>query len=187
MRKVTSLLLFAIFALSLLLSSCAGKTPDVVAAEEAAAVNLETMTWTLAVEGGNVDSYTRADAEKHDLSKMYVSMPRSTGAEGVGTGTGWVQMGFQVSGIRLREFLEDVGRPDAKKVTYEGKNLFGEDISVVIEGEFVQSDDIMIGWIMNKKDLLLDTQTYVGVFANGNSAALKDFTSCTWVSKLIIE
>ncbi|MBO4407023.1 MAG: hypothetical protein J5849_04915 [Clostridia bacterium] len=185
MRKAASLLLLAIFVLSLLLGSCSGKTPDVVASEEAAALNLETMTWTLAVEGGNVDSYTRADAEKHDLSNMYVSMPRS--CDPGSNGTGWIQMGFLVSGIPLHVFLEDVGRPDAKKVTYVGNNLYGEDISIAIEGDFVQSDDVMIGWVMNKKDLLLDSKTYVGVFGSGNSAALKDFTSCTWVSKLIIE
>ena len=181
MKRIVSSLA-VLLLLTSLFAGCTGKTPDVIASEEAAAVNLETMTWTLEVEGGNVTSYTRADAEKHALSKMYVSMPRSCDP---GTnGTGWIQMGFQMSGILMREFLEDVGRPDAKKVTYEGKNLYGEDITYTIEGDLLQSDDVMIGWIMNKKDLLLDTWSYVGVCGN---ARLSSFTCCNSVTKLIIE
>ena len=182
MRKSLFASLLLVLMLLSLFTACGGKTPDVIAAEEAAAVNLDTMTWTLEVEGGNVTSYTRADAEKHELSKMYVSMPRS--CEPGGNGTGWIQMGFQMSGILMREFLEDVGRPDAKKVTYVGQDLYGEEITFDIEGDLLQSDDVMIGWIMNKKDLLLDTWTYVGVCGNAN---LKDFTCCNSVSKLIIE
>jgi len=182
MRKLASALLLALFAMTLLFGSCTGKTPDVVASEEAAAINLDTMTWTLAVEGGNSDTYTRAEAEAHELSKMYVSMPRS--CDPGSNGTGWIQMGFQLSGIRMQEFLEDMGRPDAQKITYYGKNLYEEDISVVVEGDLLHSDDVMIGWIMNKKDLLLDTWSYVGVFGNAN---LPSFTCCCSVDRIVIE
>ena len=52
------------------------------------------------------------------------------------------------------------------------------------EDDLIQSDKVMVGWIMNKTYLLFDSDTYVGVFGAGT---LADFTSCTSVSKIVIE
>ena len=181
MKKLLSafLLLLSILAL---FSACTGKTPDVIAAEEANEVTLDNMTWTLEVEGADVSSYTRADAEKHELSKMTCSMMKSV--EPGENGTGSMQTSFLLNGITLREFLEDVGRPDAAKVTYYGKDLYKNDVVFSIEDDLIQSDKVMVGWIMNKTYLLFDSDTYVGVFGAGT---LADFTSCTSVSKIVIE
>ena len=181
MKRIAALL-FVLALLTSLFASCTGKTPDVIAEEEANEVTLDNMTWTLEVEGADVSSYTRADAEKHELSKMTCSMMKSV--EPGDNGTGSMQTSFLLNGITLREFLEDVGRPDAAKVTYYGKDLYKNDVVFSIEGDLLQSKDVMVGWIMNKTYLLFDSDTYVGVFGAGT---LADFTSCTSVSKIVIE
>ncbi|MCQ2445489.1 MAG: hypothetical protein MJ141_01210 [Clostridia bacterium] len=189
MKKVISVLLL-IALLSTMLFSCTSKTPDVVASEEAAAINLETMTWTLEVEGADVTEYTRADGEKHELSKVYGSVMKANDQAGT-NGTGSVQISFICEGITIREFLEDVGRPDATKVTYygdvitfKGAEKYHTPMSCTIEGDLLKSDDVLIGWVCNKKDVLFDSDTYVGVFA---SATVLDVVSNCSVSKIVIE
>ena len=194
MKKTISILLL-IALLSTMLFSCTSKTPDVVASEEAAAKTLDTMTWTLEVEGGSAASYTRADAEKHELSKIYGSMMKSWN-QGEGNGTGAMQTSFICEGIKLSEFLEDMGRGKdsdnpAKSVTYYGQIItfknadkFYEDMSFTIGEDNLWNDEVLIGWICNKTQLLFDSETYVGIFA---PPAVSDFTSNCSVSKIVIE
>ena len=106
-------------------------------------------------------------------------------------GTGSVQISFICEGITLHEFLEDVGRPDAKKVTYygdvitfKGAEKYHTPMSCTIEGDLLKSDDVLIGWVCNKKDVLFDSDTYVGVFAG---ATIIDVVSNCSVSKIVIE
>lgn len=181
MRKTVSFLAVMLILTSLF-SGCSGKTPDEIAAEEAAAVTLDTVTWTIAVEGGTVDSYSRSDAEEHELSKIICSMMKTV--EPGENGTGAMQTSFICGGIHLREFLEDVGRSDATRITYYGKDLYQNDISYSIEGDLLMSDDVMLGWIRNKSDILFDTWSYVGVFG---ASSLPSFTSCCSVDKIVIE
>ena len=55
--------LIAVLALALMLvsvfASCTGKTPDVIAKEEAALKSLDNITWKLEVEGAEKTEYTR--------------------------------------------------------------------------------------------------------------------------------
>ena len=179
-RSLIAALVLALVLVSAF-ASCTSKTPDVIASEAAAELTLETLNWTIEVEGADVTSYSRADADKHELSKMIVSMLRSCdGTLGVEA----LQNSFRVDGINLYEFLEDVGRPDATAVTYYGVDVFHKDTSFRIEGDLLKSDDVKIGWIMNIKNVLIDSESYVGVFG---ASSLKDFESCCWVTKIVIE
>jgi len=181
--------LIAVLALAMMLvslfASCTGKTPDEIAKEEAAQININTITWTLEVEGAEKTSYTRAEAEAHELSHIIVSMylQYETGPDGNGI-AGTVKS-FRVDGITLAEFLADVGAPNATKVTYYGKSFDDTDVIYTIEGDLLQSDKVLVGWIMNKDSILPNfSKTYVGVFG---ASSMADFTSCCSVSKIVIE
>ncbi len=194
MKKTISVLLL-IALLSTMLFSCTSKTPDVVASEEAAAKTLETMSWTLEVEGGSAESYTRAEAEAHPLSKIYASMMKSWN-QGEGNGTGAMQTSFICEGIKMSEFLADMGRGKdsdnpATSVTYYGQIItfsgaekFYEDMSFTIDEENLWNDEVLIGWICNKTQLLFDSESYVGIFA---PPAVLNFTSNCSVTKIVIE
>ncbi|MCQ2445407.1 MAG: hypothetical protein MJ141_00790 [Clostridia bacterium] len=69
MKKATAFLLVLI-CIAAICGSCASKTPDVIESEEKAAITIDTLDWSLEVEGGNVDTYTLADAKKHPFSKQ---------------------------------------------------------------------------------------------------------------------
>ena len=182
MKRIGCALCALLFLLPMLFASCTGKTPDVLESEREAAVNLDSVTWTLEVEGADASSYTRAEAEKHALSKTVVSMWISyTGGD---IGDDQHVTSFLVQGIRLSEFLSDVGRPDAEKITCYGTDVNGRDISFTVSGELLSSEKVLLGWIRNKTELLPDTKTNVGVFG---SSSLADFTSCSSVSKIVIE
>ena len=54
-----------------------------------------------------------------------------------------------------------------------------------IEGDLIQNKNVLIGWIMNKEQILPNfSQTYVGVFG---ASSMADFTNCCSVSKIVIE
>ena len=188
MKKNISILLL-VTILSTMLFSCTSKTPDVVASEEAAALTLDTIDWSLEVEGADVDAYTLADAKKHDISKIICSMMIATDQNSFNFGQ--ILTSFICEGITLHELLEDVGRADATKVTYYGQIItfkgpqkFYEDTSFEITGDLLKSDDVLIGWISNKTEILPDSESYVGVFA---ASSVTDFASCCSVTKIVIE
>ncbi|MBR0143387.1 MAG: hypothetical protein IJM21_04340 [Clostridia bacterium] len=181
--------LIAVLALALMLvsvfASCTGKTPDVIAQEEAALKSLDNITWKLEVEGAEKTEYTREEAEKHALSHIIVSMylQYETGPDG--NGIAGTTKSFRLDGITLKEFLEDVGAPNATKVTYYGKSYDDTDVIFTIEGDLIQNKNVLIGWIMNKEQILPNfSQTYVGVFG---ASSMADFTNCCSVSKIVIE
>ena len=185
MRRSVFAVLAAVMLLVSVFASCTGKTPDVIEKEQAALISLDTVTWSLAVEGAEKTSYSRSEAEAHPLSHMIVSMycQYETGPDG--NGIAGTTKSFRLDGITLKEFLADVGASNASKVTYYGKSYDDTDVVFTIEGDLLQSDEVMIGWIMNKTEIIPNfTKTYVGVFG---SSSLRDFTSCCSVSKIVIE
>ena len=165
-----------------LLVSCTGKTPDVIAAEEAAAVTLENMTWTIPLEGAGAAGYSREDAEKHPLTRVISSISRHT--ENDPNGVGSFTTSVMVEGITLREFLTDVGAADASRITVAGTDPYGERMEFTIEGELLSNEKIVIGWIRNKTELLYDSKTHVGLFP-ANTVA--DCPYCPSVEKIVIE
>ena len=155
------------------------------------AKSLDDITWSLTVDGAEQAVYTKADAEKHPLSHMLVSMfvrfdYRNSYKNRTPNGSTGGRVSFRVDGITLDEFLEDVGRPDAVRVTYYGKSYDDTDVTYTIEGEdLLKGNQVMIAWIMNKEDILPNyTQTYVGIFGDSD---LREFTSCCSVSLIVIE
>lgn len=179
MKKTTAFLLVLI-CIAAICGSCASKTPDVIESEEKAAITIDTLDWSLEVEGGNVDTYTLADAKKHEISKMITSALKSS--DDPNYQAGWIS--FRVDGICLYEFLEDVGRSDATKVTCYGTDVYGKDTAIVLEGDLLTTKDVKIGWIMNITDVLIDTTSYVGIFG---STSVTEFTSCNCITKIVIE
>ena len=170
--------LLALLFLALIPSCSRGKT-------------LDDITWSLTVEGAEKTVYTREEAEKHDLSHMIVSMfvrfdMRNDYKNRTPNGSTGGRVSFRVDGITLAEFLEDVGRPDAVRVTYYGETYDGKEVIFTIEEEeLLKGDRVMIAWIMNKEYILPNyTETYVGVFGDSD---LLDFVSCCSVSRIVIE
>ena len=182
MKRILAVLTLSL-ALLALFASCTGKTPDVIAAEEAAEVNIKTVTWTLEIEGAEKTSYTRAEAETHDLSKIFTSIKKHV--ENDANGVGAMQTTIRVDGIPLHVMLEDLGRADAKKLTCYGTDTYGNPAEFTVEGDLLQSDEVLLGWIMNKDQILYDSKSYVGILAS--TTAAPDFPYCTSVTKIVIE
>ncbi len=177
MKKI-ALILLALAMMVSMFAACSSKTPDVVASEEAAALTLDTLDWKFAVEGADKTEYTLADAKAHDLSKVITSV--------IVSGTGDVvafPTTFIVEGVNLQEFLADVGAAGATKITYYGHDVYGAEMTYTLTEEECAADDIVIGWIKNKAELLPDSITYVGIYGPSSSAT---FTGCNSITKIVI-
>lgn len=162
MKRVIFALL-AIAMLACVLCACE-PTPDQVKADEA--VTLDTLNWSIAVEGGSMDTYTLADAQKHDLAKMMSSMIlRQDGDANIKES----MKTFIIQGVSLKDFLADIGKSDATEITYSGKTTHEEDESYTVKLAEIDPSNVIIGWIMNKKNVLSDSVTYVGFFFDSNS------------------
>ena len=179
MRKVIALLL-ALLSLVAVFGSCTAKTPDVVASEAAAAITLETLDWSIEVEGAEKTSYGINDAKQHELSKMIVSMVISV----IDGNMSSARKSFRVDGINFSEFLADVGASNATKATVYGRDLYGAEVTFVVEGDNLQSPDCKIAWIRNIEEVLPDSENYVGLFG-GNSVS--EFDGCCDIYKIVIE
>lgn len=180
MRKSYLAVVLLVFMVISLLGACTSKTPDQIASESQAAISLDTVSWSLDVEGGSAATYTRADAEKHEISKMIVSMVISV----VDANMASSRKSFIIEGITLAEFLADMGKSDAAKVTFYGTDLYEDEVTIEVTGDLLASPDVKIGWIMNKKEVLPDSSTYVGIFA---SSSVNEFDGCCSVYKVVIE
>jgi len=178
-KAIAFLLLCTTFAC--FLCSCTGTTPE--KAKEATKLTMETLDWTLQVEGGSAETYTLADAQKHDLSKGVCSM--WVGQDGNNTpGKSAIMTSFIIEGITFADFLTDMGKPDATKVTFIGKDYLGQPVEYTLAPEELANPKVIIGWIRNKKEVLCDTETYVGVFDGDGSYV--DFPNCSSVEKIVI-
>ena len=178
-RYVSAFSMILILALiPALFAACSGKTPDVIAAEEEAEKTLENLDWSFSVEGAEKTTYTLADAKLHELKHMITTCKLS--------GEGDVKAApksFRVDGISFQDFLADVGAVGATSITYYGHDVFGDEISYKFTPEECQDENIMIGWISNKDNLLSDSITYVGIFAPNSSST---FIGSTSLIKIVI-
>lgn len=156
MKKITAItLLMCIFCI--LACSC-GTTPDVTA-EESKITSPDQIDWKITVEGvDGVTEYTKAQAEQHELTKIYCSMDAS------GRDVPIFPTTMIIEGILFSEFLADIGMSDAASCTYGGYSiLWKEDQSYSIDQETMNADDLVIGWIVNKTDPMIDSETFVGL------------------------
>ena len=177
MKKVLSLLMvLAMFVC--LFASCAGTTPDVAEKEAKAAITLETLDWSIQVEGAEKTDYTIADAKAHETRKMITTCTLSGQGDVVAA-----LKSFRVDGISLQEFLADVGATDVTGITYYGHDIYGDEMTYTLTADEVASDEILIAWISNLDNVMPDSITYVGIFAPSTSST---FVGCTSLTKIVI-
>jgi len=180
MKKIIAIMLLCATFVCFL-CGCSGKTPDQVKKESI--LTLDEVNWTFEVEGGSATTYTLADAEKHELSKGVCSM--WVGQEGNNTnGKSAIMTSFIIEGINFSDFLADMGKSDATTVTFVGKDYLGQPVEYTLAPEELANPKVIIGWIRNKKEVLADTETYVGVFDGDGSYA--EFPSCPSLEKIVI-
>ena len=181
MKRLIALSLLLCF-LTVLLTACVSKTPDVVAAEDE--LTLENLDWSISLEGCDKGVYTLADAQAHELAKGIVSMwiiksdsPEDSRAA--------VMTSMIIEGIPFTEFLADVGREDATEVTFSGKDIYGEPFSYTMTSDSIYGEKTLLGWICNKESLLPDSENHVGIVDGSNRIA--DFGNCLSVDHIIIK
>ncbi|MBR0144560.1 MAG: hypothetical protein IJM21_10345 [Clostridia bacterium] len=163
MKRIPLLLMILLF-ISALFAGCAGKTPDVIESEKNAKVTLETLDWAIPVEidGGESTTYTLAQAKAHKIVKIYCSyrfVPRSSNtAPQVTTAI--------FEGILFSDFLADIGYPDASSVTiYHTNESYYKPFE--FDKEILNDPGSIITWIQNKKEVIAESDSYVG-FAAAN-------------------
>jgi len=181
MKRIIALL-SVIITLFFLLTSCTGTTPDVAATQEE--VTLENLDWSITLEGCDRDAYTLTDAKAHDLTKGTVSMllmKRDCSPQNIEA----VMNSMIIEGVSFKEFLADVGRSDATEVSFSGKDVFGAEFSYTMTPEEFNAEKTVIGWIANKKETLVGSENYVGIF--DGSSSLKDFGNCLSVDHIIVK
>lgn len=176
MKKAISIILAAAMFVCVLCACEA--TPDQVKADSE--VTLDTVDWKIAVEGGSSDTYTLADAQKHELTKITTTIKvKNEGDANVKSAV----KSFIMQGVSLKDFLADMGKDTTAKVHYYGKNTFGEDIDYELsDADMAAADKIVIGWIVNKKSTLDYSPAYVGLFFDGSSTS----EGCLSLEKLVI-
>ena len=178
MKRNIALICSLVFIL-ILCVSCTGKTPDVVAAENAATVSLETLDWSIPVEidGGSSTTYTISQAKDHDIVKIYCSyrfmLRDATDAPQVTTAI--------FEGVRFSDFLADIGYPDASSVTiyHTNENYYKPRD---FDYDLIHDDESIITWIQNKKEVIANSDSYVG-FASANGA-VEDV--CLSIAKIVV-
>lgn len=181
-KSLISVLLLALM-LTALFGSCVSKTPDVVASEMAESFDPNTVVWSFAVEGADVDTYTVDQARTHELSKvihsgtLYLDEPDGNGC------MEYFQT-FMVEGISVAEFLADVGKPDATTITYYGTDGQGFDVEQTVEADVFNSDDVKIVWIRNKTQEMPNCPANVGLY--GSTKLGDDFVTCQSLTKIVI-
>lgn len=174
MKRFTAIaLLMCIFCI--IACSC-GTTPDVTA-EQSKVTSPDQIDWKFTVEGvDGVTEYTKAQATQHDLTKVYCSMDVSGSGDVTIFPTTMI-----IEGVLFSDFLADIGMSDATSCTYSGYSLlWKEDQSFTIDQETMNSDDLVIGWIVNKTDAMIDSETYVGL--NSGDVKFESITNLETIS-----
>ena len=178
MKRVSLFLMILLLTLALF-AGCTGKTPDVLESEKNAKVTLENLDWSIPVEidGGGSTVYTLAQAKAHDMVKIYCSyrfVPRSSNtAPQVTTAI--------FEGIRFSDFLADIGCPDAQSVTiYHTNEAYYQPFE--FGREIINDPESIITWIQNKREVIAESDSYVG-FAAAN-AGVDDM--CHSISRIVV-
>lgn len=160
MKKIAIVLLAAM--LVLMFCACE-ETPS----ETDGNMTLDNLDWSFEVEGGSMDKYTYADAQKHELAKTTTTVMMLVASFG-GSNAGQITT-FVTNGVSLTDFLADIGKPDATEITYSGRNCFKEEVSYTVNiADIKKPEKVVFGWMMNKK-ILTNTDTYVGLFFDSSS------------------
>jgi len=163
MKKIiTFLLLVAMMATMLV--SCTGTTPDEAATADVI-TDLSDVNWTVEVAGASTDKYTLEQASAHEITKFHAR----TTVSGQGD-VKYMKVSVIVEGILFKEFLADIGAESAAGAKIYGRNISGEEIVFELTAEEMQSEEVMLGWILNKTEPLSDSESYVGIFFDSSYA-----------------
>lgn len=178
MKKLYSLiLLFAI--LTTLFAGCTGSTPDEVL-EASTAISIDEVDFKIPVEieGGESTTYTIDQAKEHELTKIYCSF-RYAATESDPT----PQVTTAIfEGVKVKDFLADIGCPDAKSLTIYHTNTNYYTVPFEYGEELIQSDETILAWIQNKTEILKNSTTFVGFAAK--DGGVNDF--CSSISKIVV-
>ena len=178
MKKFYSVvLLFAILAA--LFAGCTGSTPDQVL-ESAANISLDEVDWSIPVEidGGEATTYTLEQAEAHELTKIYASY--RYGNDGSASGPQVTTAIFE--GVKVKEFLADIGCPDAKSLSVYHSDTDYYTVPFEYGEELIQSDETILAWIQNKTEIIKESATYIAFAAA--DGGVNDL--CSSISKIVV-
>lgn len=178
MKKLIAVLLLAALSLAVF-SGCTSKTPDVVASE-AANVTVENVTWSIPVEidGADATTYTIEQAKAHDLAKTYASFRyMATEADPTPQVTTAI-----FEGVLFREFLADIGYPEAQSVSIYHTNTSYYKVPFEFDYDMIHSDNSLLAWIQNKNDVIKNSETHVA-FAS-KDGGVNDV--CHSIAKIVV-
>ena len=178
MKKVVSLVLLLAMMVAIL-ASCTGTTPD-VAAEAATAISLDEVDWSIPVEidGGEATTYTLEQAEAHELTKIYASY--RYGGEDSWSGPQVTTAIFE--GVKVKEFLADIGCPDATALTVYHSDSEWYTVPFEYDQTLIQSDETLIAWIQNKTEIVKNSTTFVAFVAK--DGGVDDM--CSSIAKIVV-
>jgi len=183
MKKVLASILLLVSMLTLL-ASCTGTTPDAAASEAKASLSPDSLNWSITVEGGSAAAYTQADAQKHDIVKGIASMWLTVTGGNTGSKKAANHTSFICEGIKMSDFLADMGKSDAASITYTGTDVYGEPFEASMTAEEMANEKVMIAWIYNKKDVFPDSTTHVAIL--DGSGTLDESLNCLSIEKIVI-
>ena len=168
--KRTLSLLCAVLMIFALLASCTGKTPDVLESE-ANMMTLDDVNWSIPIiieATGETVTYTMDQAKAHDLAKTYISAYQFENESAMGA----AQVTTLVfEGVCFKDVLADIGVTECSSITVTHNNrpdLYEYD------KDLVWSDDTILGWIQNKKEIVEDSAPSYVAFGS-KDAGVHDF------------
>ena len=147
-------LLCSVLMLAALLVSCTGKTPDVLESE-AKLVTLDDINWSIPIiieATGETVTYTMEQATNHDLAKTYISAYQYENESAMGAPQVTTLI---LEGVLFKDVLADLGVTECSSITVShnaanrGTYEYNRDL--------VWSDDTVLGWIQNKKEIVEDS------------------------------
>ena len=176
-KLIAALMLFALF--TAMLGSCVSKTPDVVNSE-AKNVSLEDVTWSIPVEidGAESTTYTIEQAKTHELAKTYASYRAMASADRTEP-----QVTTAIfEGVLFRDFLADIGYPEAQSVTVYHTNTSYYTDPFEYDYDLIHSDNSVLAWIQNKTEVINGSTSYVA-FAS-KDGGVNDV--CHSIAKIVV-
>ena len=169
MKRFVSLIC-AVLMIAALLASCTGKTPDVLESE-ANMMTLDDVNWSIPIiieATGETVTYTMEQAKTHDLAKTYISAYQYENADAQGAPQVTTLI---LEGVCFKDVLADLGVTECSSITVTHNNrpdLYEYD------KDLVWSDDTILGWIQNKKEIVeYSAPTYVAF--GSKDAGVHDF------------
>lgn len=178
MKKIVSLALLLAMMVAIF-ASCMGTTPD-AAAEAATAITIDEVNFAIPVEidGGESTTYTIEQAKAHELTKIYASY--RYGGEDSWSGPQVTTAIFE--GVKIKEFLADIGCPNATGLTVYHSDSEWYKEPFEYSAELIQEDGSLIAWIQNKTEIVKNSTTFVALVCE--NGGVNDM--CSSIAKIVV-